>query len=79
MEIGDQKPKPGIRCGGGQEGTVVERRDPALIQSVRDTFGEKEAQRGRVVPRVHIIGSGRAKGELYLEHLLAQAPRPQGV
>lgn len=53
---------------GGREGTVMEKRGPAWVQE-RDTFGETEAQRGRVVPRVHIIGSGRANNGLHLESL----------
>lgn len=62
---------------GGQEGTVIKMRDPTSVGAEHDTFGETEAQRGRVVPRVSIIGSGRAKNELHFESLTgARSPSP---
>lgn len=66
MEIGDQKPKPGICCWWeGRKGLGSKRE--AGSGAEHDTLGETEAQRGHVVPTVHIIGSGRAENELHLD------------
>lgn len=52
---------------GGRAGRDCDGNERPRFCAEHDTFGETEAQRGGVVPRVHIIGSGRAQNEHWLK------------